>query len=359
MSENEQGASQGLKFSMTRLMLTIIVVLLVAFGAYKVGEDNIPKMDSSPATRIFGLDKPRGLKLAAIYSDADGDKVADAPTQPERWLDPKAILFSYIAAPNSEAYEKAWQPLVDHLSKATGKPVQYVRFESARDQLLALREGRLHVTAMNTGNVAEAVSLYGFVPVAAPAKDDGTHGYTMKIIVPADSPIKTPADIRGKQIAFTDPGSNSGCKAPMVLLMTDFNLEPDLGYTLVFSRGHEESIAGVANGKYQVAAVASDMLARATAHGDIKESAVRTIYESERFPAAAVGYVYNLKPELADTIREAILAFKVQDDSITQELAEGVTGFTPVSYKDDWALIRRIDEVVSIDSKPAAVNNGG
>jgi len=359
MSESEQSTGQGLKFSMTRLMLTIIVVLLVAFGAYKVGEDNIPKADSSRAKRIFGLDKPRSMPLADIYTDADNDRVADAPKEPERWIDPQAILFSYVATPNAEAYEKAWQPLADHLSQATGKPVQYVRFESARDQLLAIREGRLHVTALNTGNVPEAVSLYGFVPIAAPAKEDGSSGYTMKIITPASSTIRTPADLFGKQIAFTDPGSNSGCKAPMVLLMTDFNLEPEVGYTMVFSRGHEQSIAGVAQGKYQAAAVASDMLDRAIARGDIQASDVRTIYESERFPAAAIGYVYNLKPELADTIREAILAFKVEHDSITQELAEGVVGFAPVSYKDDWALIRRIDEVVSIDSKPVPAPNGG
>lgn len=348
MSDTEQAGTKGLKFSMTRLMLTIIVVLLIAFVAFQVGVQ-VPQADSSRTKRIFGLDKPRANLLADIYTDADGDKVADPPTEPERWVDPQVILFSYIAAPNSEAYEVAWKPLVDHLSQATGKPVQYVRFESARDQLLALREGRLHVTALNTGNVPEAVSLYGFVPVAAPAKSDGTHGYTMNIIVPADSSIKTPADIKGKQIAFTDPSSNSGCKAPMVLLMTDFNLEPEVGYTLVFSRGHEESIAGVAGGKYEVAAVASDMLERAIARGDIEASAVRVIYESERFPAAAVGYVYNLKPALADKIREALLAFQVEDASITQELAEGVVGFAPVSYKDDWALVRRIDEVVSID----------
>ena len=46
----------------------------------------------------------------------------------------------------------------------------------------------------------------------------------MEIIVPADSPIKTPADLKGKKLAFTAPTSNSGFKAPSVLLEAEFNL---------------------------------------------------------------------------------------------------------------------------------------
>jgi phosphonate transport system substrate-binding protein len=40
----------------------------------------------------------------------------------------------------------------------------------------------------------------------------------MEIIVPADSPIKTPADLKGKKVAFTEPTSNSGYKAPLAIL---------------------------------------------------------------------------------------------------------------------------------------------
>ena len=47
----------------------------------------------------------------------------------------------------------------------------------------------------------------------------------MEIIVPADSPIKTPADLKGKKLAFTAPTSNSGFKAPSAMLESEFNLE--------------------------------------------------------------------------------------------------------------------------------------
>ena len=173
---------------MTRLMLTIILVLVVAFVAYQVGLNQMPQEDTTRARKIFGLDQPRAVVLADTYTDSDGDRVADTPTDPAQLADPETIYFSYVAAPDAEAYETAWKPLVNKLAEATGKKVEYVKYESADDQLQALKEGKLHVTATNTGNVPEAVSLYGFVPIAAPAKEDGGYGYTMKIIAPGKQP---------------------------------------------------------------------------------------------------------------------------------------------------------------------------
>ena len=57
--------------------------------------------------------------------------------------------------------------------------------------------------AFNTGGNPIAVNCAGFVPFAIMAGKDGTFGYEMEIIVPADSSIKTPADLKGKKVAFT------------------------------------------------------------------------------------------------------------------------------------------------------------
>jgi phosphonate transport system substrate-binding protein len=358
MTESEQGGTAGRQFSMSRLMVTILIVILCALVAYQYGLRQVPQLDSTRTKRIFGLDERRPRELAAGLVDADSDLVADAPAQPNAWVDPEAILFSYVATTEAADMAQAWQPLVDQLKQATGKPVQYIRFESAPDQLKAIREGRLHVTAVNTGNVPEAVASCGFIPVATPAKSEGNQGYTMKIIVPADSTILKPEDLAGQQIAFTTAGSNSGCKAPMEVLMRLFNLEPDADYRIVFSRGHEQSIKGIASKQYQAAAIASDLLELAIANGEIKDSDFRTVYTSEQFPSVAIGYVYNLNPELAEKVRSALIDFKPQGTSAAEQLSEDVTGFAPVSYKDDWALVRRIDEYRPAESGETPANGG-
>ena len=92
-----------------------------------------------------------------------------------------------------------------------------------------------------------AVNCAGFVPFAIMGAKKGRLGYEMEIIVPADSPIKTPADLKGKKVAFTEPTSNSGYKAPLAILKSEFNLEPDRDFTAVFSGKHDNSVIGIAN----------------------------------------------------------------------------------------------------------------
>ncbi len=350
MTETEQSGTKGRKFSMTRLMVTIIIVILIALVAFNIGKQ-VPQPDASRTKRILGMSEPQPRLMAEGLIDSDGDLIADVPVESANLVDPEVLLFSFVGQSDAEAAEQAWQPMVEHLKSVTGKPVQYVRFSSSGDQLKALKEGRLHVTAVNTGNVPEAVASCGFVPVATPAKGNGTQGYKMMIIVPIDSPIQSPQDLAGKQIAFTTAGSNSGYKAPIEVLMRQFRLQPEADYQFVFSMGHEQSIKGIAEGKYQAAAVASDLLEQAIISGEANVSDFRTVYTSELFPALAMGYAYNLNPELAEKVRTALLDFNPQGTTVAGELADGVTGFAPVTYKDDWALVRRIDESFAGSSK--------
>ncbi len=63
----------------------------------------------------------------------------------------------------------------------------------------ALRDGELHIAGLNTGAVPLAVQRDGFVPLCTFGREDGTYGYTMKVLVPADSPIKELDGHQGSQ----------------------------------------------------------------------------------------------------------------------------------------------------------------
>ncbi|MDB5298056.1 MAG: phosphonate transporter, periplasmic phosphonate-binding protein [Phycisphaerales bacterium] len=299
--------------------------------------------------KLTGLGAPVTNRLAARFTDADGDLVADPPTDPKLLVDPPELTFSYIAVDEAADYAKDWQPFVDHLSKVTGKPVKYdTSLTDVKDQLKALREGKLQVTGLNTGSVPKAVNACGFVPVAILPTPDGSGLTRMRLIVPADSPLKSPADVKGSELAFTETASNSGYKAAIVVLRGDFGLLPSQDYTWRYSGGHEESIAGIKAKKYKVAAVADDMLGRALAAGTVSQGDYRSVYESEKFPTAGLGYAYNLTPELAKKVREAITSFDWKGTPLEHRIGGAGTGtptkFVSANYKNDWPLIRRIDD---------------
>jgi len=186
----------------------------------------------------------------------------------------------------------------------------------------------------------------------------------VEIVVPADSPIRTPADLKGHALTPNQPTSNSGCRAPIILLQNEFELQPGRDYRVQFSGAQEQSLAGLTRNppesRYEAAAIASDMLNRGIAHGDFKESQVRVIYTSKPFPTACLGYVYNLKPELAAKVRAALLSFDCKGTAIETEFDPGkVTKFIPVNYKADWEVVRDLDAQIIRMGQQGAPAGGG
>ena len=226
-------------------------------------------------------------------------------------------------------------------------------FAKVNDQLKAIKEGRLHVAGLNTGAVPAAVDECGFVPLCTLGHEDGSFGYSMLLIVPAKSAIKDPKDLRGQKIAFKDASSNSGYKAPIVALLNEFGLRPSRDYDWFFVYEHENAIRMVARGECAAAAVASDRLAALVHSGEIKEADVRVIYKSPSFPPAAIGCVYNLKPDLVAKIKSALLDCDWKKAGLRERLGgEGATRFVPVSYREAFALVRQIDDTMGVRHHP-------
>jgi phosphonate transport system substrate-binding protein len=235
-----------------------------------------------------------------------------------------------------------WDGFIKHMEKTTGKKVVFFPVQSNAAEIEAMRSGRLHIAGFNTGSNPIAVNCAGFVPFAIMGGKDGQFGYEMEIIVPADSAIKSPADLKGKKLAFTEPTSNSGFKAPSALLKADFNLEKDRDFTAVFSGKHDNSVIGVANKDYDAAAIANEVMFRMFERKVVDKAKIRTIYKSETFPTTGYGYAYNLDPALAEKIKQAFFTFPWEGSALKAEFKEQ-DRFVPISYKKDWNIIRKID----------------
>ena len=169
----------------------------------------------------------------------------------------------------------------------------------------------------------------------------------MEIIVPADSPIKTPADLKGKKLAFTSPTSNSGFKAPSAILKADFDLEAKRDFEPVFSGKHDNSVLGVANKDYDAASIANEVMFRMVERKVVDPAKIRSIYKSETFPTTGYGYVYNLDPALVAKIKEAFFSFNWEGSALKAEFKEQ-DKFAPITYQKDWAVIRKIDAATGV-----------
>lgn len=292
-------------------------------------------------TQAQAQDCQRGA-LDAAYCDADGDMVADTPTDPKQRVNPSVLVFAYTPVEDPAVYGKVWDGFIKHMEKTTGKKVVFFPVQSNAAEIEAMRSGRLHIAGFNTGSNPIAVNCAGFVPFAIMGGKNGEFGYEMEIIVPADSAIKSPADLKGKKIAFTEPTSNSGFKAPSAILKADFNLEKDRDYTAAFSGKHDNSVIGVANKDYEAAAIANEVMFRMFARNVVDKAKIRTIYKSETFPTTGYGVAHNLDPALTEKIKQAFFTFPWEGSALKAEFKEQ-DRFVPITYKKDWNVIRKID----------------
>jgi len=288
-------------------------------------------------------DCPRGT-LDERFCDVDGDLVADIPTDPSEWVDPDTLIFTYTPVEDPAVYVSVWAEFMDHLAEATGKKVQFFPVQSNAAQLEAMRSGRLHIAGFNTGSNPLAVNCTGFRPFAIMASLDGHFSYEMEILTFPGSGIESVEDIKGGQLAFTSPTSNSGFKAPSAILKGEYDMLPDRDFEPVFSGKHDNSIMGVANKDYMAASIANSVLSRMIARGALEADDVISIYKSQTFPTTGFGTVYNLPPELQATIQDAFFSFDWDGTAFQKEFEKSNEGqFLHMNYKDFWDVIRKID----------------
>ena len=117
---------------------------------------------------------------------------------------------------------------------------------------------------------------------------------------------------------------------------TDF--EPE------FSGKHDNSILGVANKDYKVAATANSVMARMFARDVVSADQLVSLYKSQTFPTSSYGTAHNLTPDLQAKIHEAFFSFDWEGTKLKEEFGKnGESQFIDITFKEHWDVIRKID----------------
>ncbi len=282
--------------------------------------------------------------LDSRYTDTDGDLIADIPTDPSKLADPDTLIFAYTPVEDPAVYAAAWSDFLAYLEEKTGKKVQFFPVQSNAAQIEAMRAGRLHIAGFNTGSNPIAVACAGFRPFTIMASDDGSFGYEMEIITFPGSGVESVGDIKGKSMAFTSETSNSGFKAPSAILKAEYDMIPGRDFEALFSGKHDNSVLGVANKDYLAASIANSVMYRMISRDVITADQVISIYKSQTFPTTGYGVAHNLTPELQTAIQDAFFSFEWEGSSLHEEFKRnGEDQFIPITFKEHWAVIRKID----------------
>jgi phosphonate transport system substrate-binding protein len=144
--------------------------------------------------------------------------------------------------------QRKFKPLGDYLARETGMKVEFTAVTDYAAVVESLATRKLDMvwlggftfvqTKLRTKGTA--------IPIVQRAEDEK---FISRFIVPADSPAKTLADLKGKSFAFGSPSSTSGHLMPRYfLIQAGLNPEKDFR-NVAFSGAHDATVAFVAGGK--------------------------------------------------------------------------------------------------------------
>ncbi len=174
----------------------------------------------------------------------------------------------------------------------------------------------------------------------------GKTSYTSRIFVRKESGLKTLEDLRGKNIAFIDPGSTSGYVYPMVMLIKKGLVKDRDPKTFfkeaMFAGTHEAALLALLNGSVDV--VASFDLAPEQYLKD-KERVEKLTYiaETPPIPEAGMAVRDGMDPALVKRIFDALMAFNAPEHRPLLKDFYGIDGFARAKDSDYDPVREAID----------------
>jgi len=261
--------------------------------------------------------------------------------------DPKVLRFSIIPTQESVRELTLFKPLLDLLSKNTGKKIEFylpTSYSSVVEALLgkwvdiAVLGPESYVIARNQDPTIEVFTTYyktkDGVQEAGP-------GYKSMLITKKGSKFTTIESTKGAVVLLVDPASTSGALIPQAVFAPKVLKMPFKDYygRVAFSGGHDLSTLAVADGKADAAFVASHRFMNVIHTGKVKLEDFNILWSSPLLPQDPFVYRNTLCPELKDKIAQTFLTLDSNPEG--KKYLENVESEKFVKMTDaDYNIIR-------------------
>ena len=230
--------------------------------------------------------------------------------------EPDTITIGVIPFEEIQLTAEKFKGVVKTIEKATGKKVEWYFPTSYASLIESQRRGFIHIGYYGPESYIKAnEASEGKVEAFAMAMWGGgvyrkkEDGYRSFIIVKADSPYKTVADLKGKNLALVNATSTSGNLIPKVELGKEIGTKLSNHFKSVFYAGsHTAAALAVLQGRAEAAAVADVTLDWAVDKKEFDGQAFRIIWRSSKLPLDPFAWRKDLlSPALREKIATAML----------------------------------------------------
>lgn len=197
--------------------------------------------------------------------------------------------------------------IIEKLAKVEIKAIRVTDYNAAVE---AMRAGRAQIAWYGGKTYIHAAKIaYAEAFAAGVRKGDTSAGYYAYFVVPADSPLKSLKDVKGKTLALNSIGSTSGDLIPQVELMKVGLSTKDRKHfkKVVYAGSHDACLLTAINKHADVCGMSSRNFDARLADKTFKRDQVRIIHKSGQVPPPPLAYSTKLPKEIRDRIKKATL----------------------------------------------------
>jgi phosphonate transport system substrate-binding protein len=226
----------------------------------------------------------------------------------------------------------AFQALIEH---ATGLPVKLYQSSDYNGVIQAFASNQVDVADLAPDSYANVDAQIGKLaePLLAIRDAEGEMGYFSAVVVKADSPYHSLADLKGHSLVYPDFNSTSGYLFPRAKLREQ-GFDPDTFFGKTgFSGGHTQSVMAVENGQFDAAVVymtggtpktgfSSGPMFRLAQLGLIKSGDFRIIWSAGPIPNAALSARSDRPQWFIDQVRGAAAALPYDDPKTWSDIGQ-------------------------------------
>jgi phosphonate transport system substrate-binding protein len=259
--------------------------------------------------------------------------------------DDAGLTLAFIPQENPDKLLGDIREITAWLSERVGTPVEgFVTFDHAA-AVEALRNGDADISFMGALPFVMAEAEVGAEPLLSEVYR-GAPTYRGRVFVRQDSGIATLADLRGRDIAFADPISESGYLFPLdefvqAGLIGDAGDADAFFGEVYFAGGYQQAMQAMASGLVDAAAASqyADLLLTPQ-----QQAEVVWIAESEPIPSHVVIARPGLDPGIKERFTAAMLELNAPENRTLLAFVYGPDGYVradPTAFDGVRAIARR------------------
>lgn len=220
-----------------------------------------------------------------------------------------------------------WKPIVDDLERRTGLHFNLVTTLKIQDFEKAFARGEFDFVYVNPYHVIQVREAQGYIPLVADKVP--LRGI---IVVRKDGPIRTPADLDGKTVAFPSPNALGAS----LLVRSALDQVHHVRVTPLYVKTHSSVYLHVAK---NLVAAGGGVEKTLQEQDESLRAQLRVIYTTRSCPSHPIVAHPRVPQEAQDKVRKALFAMGETPEGKEMLLKVPVTQFIPVSY-DDYGIMR-------------------